>query len=282
MDDTQITLIPDDEKNTASENAENFTAKERKLIQQLVQERLGRKRSLDYEPLDDYIVPAEVMLPMIKKPAVSLRYDKLEFSMSSVRLFEGVQYILPMRSANRKKLTIAICAEEELSSIMWARKKTEKGKEKWVNRPITCPEFTKTLYDMMGWNPECRYKAFGHISNSERGLLLVYDLAQAVMFDPMPEEYIDKKTGQLKKRTVKYYPDEIRMKLGRSYSEYAAIQERSQFESLSGYTDTDGNSVASNVTEEMAASISAQGQQQKRAELLGNLMNGGEGNGIDP
>ena len=33
---------------------------------------------------------------MIKKPAVSIRANRLEFNMSAIRLFEGVQYILPI------------------------------------------------------------------------------------------------------------------------------------------------------------------------------------------
>lgn len=75
----------------------------------------------------------------------------------------------------------------------------------------------------MNWNKECRYKIYGRLANSERGLVLVFDLASAVMFDPLPEEYFDKHTGKMKKRIVKYYPDEIRMKLGRSYKSYSYI-----------------------------------------------------------
>lgn len=33
---------------------------------------------------------------MIKKPAVSIRANRMEFSMSAIRLFEGVQHVLPI------------------------------------------------------------------------------------------------------------------------------------------------------------------------------------------
>ena len=90
------------------------------------------------------------------------------------------------------------------------------------------------------------------------------------MFDPLPEEYFDKHTGKMKKRIVKYYPDEIRMKLGRSYSDYEALQQRSSFESLSGYMDTSGGAV-------LAASISMQEQEKKRETLFGTIIgNGGD------
>ena len=103
---------------------------------------------------------------------------------------------------------------------------------KWVNRFISCPEYVQSIYKMMNWNKDCRYKVYGRLANSERGLVLVFDLASAVMFDPLPEEYFDKHTGKMKKRIAKYYPDEIRMKLGRSYSDYEALQQRSSFEFL--------------------------------------------------
>ena len=159
---------------------------------------------------------------MIKKPAVSIRANRMEFSMSAIRLFEGVQHVLPMLSENKKRMVVAICAEEEISSIEWARLK----KDKWVNRSISCPEYVQSIYKMMNWNKECRYKIYGRLANSERGLVLVFDLASAVMFDPLPEEYFDKHTGKMKKRIVKYYPDEIRMKLGRSYPDSDSKQLR--------------------------------------------------------
>lgn len=276
MDNDQITFIGATEGSAVSDQTEGYTPKEQELIRQLVQERLGKKNAIEFESLDDYVVPPKMFFSMIKKPAVSIRANRLEFSMSAIRLFEGVQHILPMLSERKKRMVVAICAEEELSSIEWARLK----KDKWVNRSISCPEYVQNIYQMMGWNRNCRYKVYGHLSNSERGLVLVFDLTSAVMFDPLPEEYFDKRSGKMKKRINKYYPDEIRMKLGRSYSDYEATQRRSSFESLSGYMDTTGTTVASTVSDEAAAAISIQEQERKRDALLGTIIgNGGEGDG---
>ena len=123
--------------------------------------------------------------------------------------------------------------------------------------------------------PKTEYKVYGHLANSERGLVLVFDLASAVMFDPLPEEYFDKRSGTMKKRINKYYPDEIRMKLGRSYSDYEALQRRSSFESLSGYIDTSGSTIPATISDEAAASISAEDQERKRETLFETMMGGG-------
>ncbi len=276
MENEQTTFIGAAEGGAVSKQSEGYSPKEQELIRQLVQERLGKKNAIEFESLDDYVVPPKMFFSMIKKPAVSIRPNRMEFNMSAIRLFEGVQHILPMLSERKQRMVVAICAEEELSSVEWARQK----KGKWVNKNITCPEYADSIYKMMGWNRECRYKVYGNLSNSERGLVLVFDLASAVMFDPLPEEYFDKRSGKMKKRTNKYYPDEIRMKLGRSYSDYVATQERSSFESLSGYMDTSGAAVPSTVTDEAAASISIREQEQRREALLGTIIgNGGEGDG---
>ena len=65
------------------------------------------------------------------------------------------------------------------------------------------------------------------------------------------------------------------MKLGRSYSDYMAIQERSSFESLSGYQDTTGDSVAATVSDEAAAAISMQEQARRRESLFGTIIGNG-------
>lgn len=276
MDNEQLSLSTGAESTITEEKAEGYTPKEQELIRQLVKERLGKKNAIEFESLDDYVVPPKMFFSMIKKPAVSIRANRLEFSMAAIRLFEGVQHVLPMLSDKKKRMVVAICAEEEISSIEWARLK----KDKWVNRSISCPEYVQGIYDMMNWNKECRYKVYGRLANSERGLVLVFDLTSAVMFDPLPEEYFDKHTGKMKKRINKYYPDEIRMKLGRSYSDYEALQQRSSFESLSGYLDTSGDAVQATVSDEMAEYISRQEQEKKRESLLGSIIeNGGEDDG---
>ncbi len=271
MENEQMTFIDTAGGSAGKELQEGYSPKEQELIHQLVQERLGKKSAIEFESLDDYVVPPKMFFSMIKKPSVSIWANRMEFNMSAIRLFEGVRYILPMLSDRKKRMVVAICAEEELSSVEWARMK----KDKWVNRTITCPEYAQSIYQMMGWNRNCRYKVYGHLANSERGLVLVFDLASAVMFDPLPEEYFDKRSGTMKKRINKYYPDEIRMKLGRSYSDYEALQRRSSFESLSGYIDTSGSTIPATISDEAAASISAEDQERKRETLFETMMGGG-------
>lgn len=53
----------------------------------------------------------------------------------------------------------------------------------------------------------------------QRPHILVFDLFEAILFTP-PEEYVDKQTGEIKKRQIKYYPDEYKERIGKTYRDY--------------------------------------------------------------
>ena len=97
MDNDNFSFLADAESSITGDKTEGYTPKEQELIHQLVQERLGKKNAIEFESLDDYVVPPKMFFSMIKKPAVSIRANRMEFSMSAIRLFEGVQHVLPKR-----------------------------------------------------------------------------------------------------------------------------------------------------------------------------------------
>ncbi len=222
---TTIGTVLNENKGTA------YSAKEQELIHQLVQARLEQKEQLPFENLDGYELPPRTQFSMLKKPAVSIKYGRFTCNMACIRLFEGVRYILPIVNREKKRLAIVTCAEEESASVEWARTK----EETWVNKDVTSLEFIKKIFDLMGWDENCRYKALGRIAASPRGLILVFDLEESIMFTPTPMEYVDKKTGEIKKRQVKYYPDEYKDCIGKSYNDYAASQQLNLFEPFDGY-----------------------------------------------
>lgn len=220
-----LNVAPDEKKGAA------YNAKEQELIHQLVQARMEQKEKLPFEDLDGYELPPRTQFSMLKKPAVSIKYGRFTCNMACIRLFEGVRYILPIVNRNKKRLAIVTCAEEESASVEWARPKADS----WVNKDVTSVEFIKKIFDLMDWDEHCRYKALGRISASPRGLILVFDLEESIMFTPTPVEYVDKATGEIKKRQVKYYPDEYKDCIGKSYNDYAASQQLNLFESFDGY-----------------------------------------------
>ena len=128
-------------------------------------------------------------------------------------------------------MAVVTCSEEESESVEWARRN---AKGAWVNKTITSDEYVSKVFKFMHWDLKCRYKVMGRVANSERGLILVFDLSEAILFTP-PEEYVDKQTGEIKKRQIKYYPDEYKERIGKTYRDYVEKYQMSFFEPLGDY-----------------------------------------------
>ena len=232
MDDIEIIQNIGGVKKGAKEQSYNYSDQE--LIRQLVKSRMAQNQELEYENLDGYVLPPRTQFSMLKKPAVSIKYGRMTFNMASVRLFAGVEYILPLIHPDKRKLTVVMCPEEQSASVAWARKR-QKDNE-WVNRDITSEDFIHNVYKLMGWKLSCRYKVLGHVANSREGLVLVFELDEAIMFASRPVEFVNEETGEIRKKQVRYYPDAYKDCIGKSYNDYVEARQMNIFEYLGEYT----------------------------------------------
>ena len=176
-------------------------------------------------------LPPRTQFSMLNKPAVSIKYGVMKFNMACIRLFEGIKYVLPILHPNKKRLALIMCPEEDSASVEWARQKDEN----WVNKDITSLEFVENIFGLMNWNRECRYKVLGRVANSDQGLCMLFDLEEAIMFTPKPQEYTDPLTGEMKKKQMKFFPDAYKNRIGKSYNDYIADHQMNMFEDFIGY-----------------------------------------------
>lgn len=211
--------------------AQELSVREISLIRELAQIRKEHKRELEYEKFDGYELPPRTQFSMLNKPAVSIKYGVMKFNMACIRLFEGIKYVLPILHPNKKRLALIMCPEEDSASVEWARQKDEN----WVNKDITSLEFVENIFRLMNWNRECRYKVLGRVANSDQGLVMLFDLEEAIMFTPQPQEFTDPMTGEVKKKQVKFFPDIYKGRIGRSYNDYVATHQMSMFENIVSY-----------------------------------------------
>lgn len=128
-------------------------------------------------------------------------------------------------------MALIMCPEEDSASVEWARQKNGV----WVNKSISSLEFLEKMFRMMNWNRECRYKVLGRVANSDQGLVMLFDLEEAIMFTPQPQEFTDPMTGEVKKKQIKFFPDIYKGRIGRSYNDYVATHQMSMFENIVNY-----------------------------------------------
>ena len=233
----------DEKRNDLENQGQSFSAREYELIQQLVKSRLGHNQELIYEELEGYEVPPRTQFSMLNKPAVPIKEGQLSFNMASIRLFESIQHILPVVNEKMHRLAVIPCQEEEMSSIDWARRRSD---DTWTNKPITNRDLVNRIGSFMKWNRNCRYKILGEIRMSARGPILVFELDEAIMFTKKDVEYLDEETGETKtkKKDVKFYPEKYRGKIGMPYSDYAESRQMSLFEDFTNYFSADGTVIA--------------------------------------
>ena len=212
----------------------NFTDQE--LIRQLVKSRMAQGQELEFEDLSGYELPPRTQFSMLSKPAVSIKYGKMTFNMASVRMFDEALFILTPVNRDKKRLMVVPCKEEESASLQWAR--IRESDDTKVNRTISSEEFILKLYKMMGWKLNCRYKILGRGALAKPGPMpvLIFDLEEAIMFDSKPMEFVDEETGEIKKKQVKYYPEEYKDCIGKSYNDYIEAKQMNIFEFLDEYT----------------------------------------------
>ncbi len=232
--DAMLQQMPPVSEQKVPSKEQGYSARETELIRELVKARMEHQAELEHEDLAGYELPPRTQFSMLKKPAVTIKYGRLKFNMACVHLFEGVQYILPIINRARKRIAVVTCAEEESASVQWARQK----EGIWINKDIPSVEVVEKIFTFMGWDRLCRYKALGRVATSDSGLILVFDLTEAIMFGAKPLEYEDPETGKIKKKQLKFYPDEYKDCIGKSYNDYAASRQMNLFEDLSGYSDS--------------------------------------------
>lgn len=221
---------------SGTDNHSAYSRQEQELIQQLAKLRSEHGAELEYETFEGYELPPRTQFPMLVKPSVSIKYKRLSFSTSCIRLFEGVKHVLTITNPIKRRLAVVPLSAEESKSVEWARQ-TKDGK--WTPKDVVSLEYVEKIFALMNWNRECRYKALGQIADSPRGLVLLFDLAEAIMFSNEMKEYIDPNTGEVKKSKIIYYPDAYKGRIGQSYSDYIASQNSSlyeQFEEITGNT----------------------------------------------
>ena len=64
---------------------------------------------------------------------------------------------------------------------------------------------------------------------------MLFDLEEAIMFTPKPQEYTDPLTGEMKKKQIKFFPDVYKDRIGKSYNDYIAGHQMNLFEDFIGY-----------------------------------------------
>ena len=127
---------------------------------------------------DGYQVVRRELFAHLMEPAVVIRRDSVTFNTACIAGLEDAVYIQILVNQDSKRMVVRKCEENDKDALRWCVAKPDKRK----SRKMTNKIFSAMMYEMMGWNLDCRYKILGHKITFEDETIYVFDLMETEIF----------------------------------------------------------------------------------------------------
>ena len=150
--------------NQTIENTENIDQKALELAQ-------------DFS-YDGYQVVRRELFAHLREPAVVIRRDSVTFNTACIAGLEDAVYIQILVNQDNKRMVVRKCEENDKDALRWCIEKPDKRKSRKMSNKL----FSAMMYDMMGWNTDCRYKILGHKITHEDETMNIFDLLETEIF----------------------------------------------------------------------------------------------------
>lgn len=152
--------------NQTIENTENIDQKALELAQ-------------DFS-YDGYQVVRRELFAHLREPAVVIRRDSVTFNTACIAGLEDAVYIQILVNQDNKRMVVRKCEENDKDALRWCIEKPDKRKSRKMSNKL----FSAMMYDMMGWNTDCRYKILGHkITHEDETMYIFYLLETEIFMD---------------------------------------------------------------------------------------------------
>ena len=115
----------------------------------------------------------------VREPSIIFNDGKVGVNTACVRKLPDVEYVQILIHREKKLLAIKPCDELDLYSFQWGN--TKNGKR--FPRQVTGRLFFMKVCDLMGWNPQYRYKILGKLCQSSGNFIFVFDLQSTETYE---------------------------------------------------------------------------------------------------
>jgi len=128
---------------------------------------------------EDYQVVRREFFAHINEPSITFNLCKFYANAACIKRFPNADFAQVLIDREHKILALRPCEEFARDSFPWS--KIGKNGKREV-KPITCKLFFLKVFDMMGWNPDFRYKLLGKVIHSNGEYLLAFDLTATEVY----------------------------------------------------------------------------------------------------
>lgn len=130
-------------------------------------------------------------------PAVTISSGKIVFNTACLKKFEDVEYVELLFNSVEKCIAVRPCERSSINAIKWGTIRDGR----WAVLPKSCKGFSEPLYELMGWNKECKYKLRGQFCGSADEQVMIFELEE-------PEVLVQEKNAEQSAEEVEKKPEE--------------------------------------------------------------------------
>lgn len=202
---------------------------------------------------DGYQVVRRELFAHLREPAVVIRRDSVTFNTACIAGLEDAVYIQILVNQDNKRMVVRKCEENDKDALRWCVAKPDKRK----SRKMTNKIFSAMMYEMMGWNLDCRYKILGHKITFEDETIYVFDLMETEIFLDIKrkkakkdtesqsttenanniEETASSDTEEIKRKNrIPFYPKEWKVSFGLPVEEHRKALEINMLDGYAEFT----------------------------------------------
>lgn len=108
------------------------------------------------------------------KLCVTFSVEGIQFSTECIRKFDKILFIEMLVNPNEKLFAIRPCSKEIRNAIQWAKACNN------INHPrnISCAAYINTLYELLGWHPDYKYRVRGIRRQKDNEMLMIFDMKE--------------------------------------------------------------------------------------------------------
>ena len=163
--------------------------------------------------------------PSLDQLTMTISNGKLRFNTACLRKFEDVEYVELLLNTVTNTIAIRPCDKDNPNAIHWGKLR----EERWVVSTLGCRGLSRTLFDLMSWEGEGKYRFRGQYVSHGGQKLLVFELdepvitktvEQVIVPDEPDEEAAEEQEEIVIKETVRVYPDSWTSSFGVPVSSY--------------------------------------------------------------
>lgn len=167
-------------------------------------------------------------------PAMTISQGKITFNTACMKKFKDVEYVEILLNSVENCIAVRPCEKDNVNAVKWGRIKDGK----WLVLPKSCRGFSESLYELMDWKNECKYRFRGQYFQEDNEQILLFDLEEPEIFkrelqdilsaestsDEVENETIEIEEKQVNTVTKTLYPEKWKKHFGNRTDEITVFQ----------------------------------------------------------